>query len=543
MSETKCKKCGAPLPPEAKFCGACGTSTGGGEAPKKVPPKPQPSMNQTLFMGSGMSPIKPPVKAANKAPPPAKPAPPPAKPAPSPPAGRAPSGGVPGKSPSEGSVTPGNVGAAPTMTASMEEIKRMSKQRPIATRQTGPEQPAAGSPPAPGAPSAPMSAPGAPPGAPAAPPPPAAPAPAPVPGQGHAVPGGARPSGPEQRLRTTGTLVGETLNERYKVEEKIGEGGFGSIYRAKQIQMGRDVALKVLNPSMTSDEKLVERFRREARSACDLRDPHTIITYDFDRTSDGLLYIAMELLRGKNLFEILETKEIFPPMKVASILEQCCPSLAEAHKAGIVHRDIKPENIVLEQRPENPNFVKILDFGIAKIVSGEQDQSAMVLTAAGQTLGTLEYMSPEQLKGKKLDGRSDIYALGILAYEMLTGDIPFEGDSPAQLIRGHLKQVPSPPSQAIPEAGVPPQLDRIVGKMLEKDRDQRYADVAQLRRDLQALLKGSSPPRPDEAPTVVDPPKAAGKSSKGGLWWKILLGLVALGAVGTGVTLAIIYLG
>jgi serine/threonine-protein kinase len=280
-------------------------------------------------------------------------------------------------------------------------------------------------------------------------------------------------------------LVGKTLNRRYLVEEHIGEGGFGDVYRAKQIQMDREVAIKVLAPGMTQDENLVARFRREAKSACLLRDPHTIITYDFDETENGLLYIAMELLQGETLFDVMEELTLIPAARVAGILEQSCTSLGEAHSMGIVHRDIKPENIFLEHRPDYPDFVKILDFGIAKIVAGDLAKGPQ-LTAAGQTLGTLEYMSPEQLMGKELDGRSDIYALGMVSYQMLTGTLPFSSTSPASIIQWQLKELPQPVSTLVPT--VPQEFDPIILKMLAKDRDNRYSSVSELREDLRQLM-------------------------------------------------------
>ncbi len=301
----------------------------------------------------------------------------------------------------------------------------------------------------------------------------AAPAPAPAAGASAA-------PGPDDT-----DLVGKTLNRRYLVEKHIGEGGFGDVYLARQIQMDREVAIKVLAPGMSQDEKLVERFRREAKSACNLRDPHTIITYDFDETENGLLYIAMELLQGETLFDVMEEDTLIPAARVAGILEQSCTSLGEAHSMGIVHRDIKPENIFLEHRPDYPDFVKVLDFGIAKIVTGDLAQGPQ-LTAAGQTLGTLEYMSPEQLMGKKLDGRSDIYALGMMSYQMLTGTLPFASDSPASIIQWHLKTLPEPASSLVPT--VPQDFDPIILKMIAKDREQRYANVSQLRDDLRQLM-------------------------------------------------------
>ena len=276
--------------------------------------------------------------------------------------------------------------------------------------------------------------------------------------------------------------IDQVLNNRFKVESKIGEGGFGAVYRGVQLATGRKVALKLLHPEMTKDENLVARFRREGMVLCNLRDAHTITTYDFDQTPDGTLYIAMELLEGKSLHQVFHDEAPLEWKRVFKILTEMCSSLAEAHAQGIVHRDLKPENIYLESRPGNPEFVKILDFGIAKVMRGDSiDPQSPQLTATGQTLGTLEYMSPEQLMGKQLDGRSDVYALGVVAYEMITGRLPFpEAKGPAGLITAQLKQTPPPPSTANPKANLPQAADRVILKCLEKDKNNRYADVSAL---------------------------------------------------------------
>ena len=288
--------------------------------------------------------------------------------------------------------------------------------------------------------------------------------------------------------------LNQVLNNRFKVESKIGEGGFGAVYRGTQLATGRKVALKLLHPEMTKDENLVARFRREGMVLCNLRDAHTITTYDFDQTQDGTLYIAMELLEGKSLHQVFHEQAPLEWKRVFKIVGEMCSSLAEAHEQGIVHRDLKPENIYLEHRPGNPEFVKILDFGIAKVMRGDAiDPQSPQLTATGQTLGTLEYMSPEQLMGKPLDGRSDVYALGVLAYEMITGRLPFpDAKGPAGLITAQLKQTPQPPSVAYPKAGLPPEADRIILKCLEKDKNNRYADVTALAEALADMVAHAS---------------------------------------------------
>ncbi len=288
--------------------------------------------------------------------------------------------------------------------------------------------------------------------------------------------------------------INQVLNNRFKVEAKIGEGGFGAVYRGVQLATGRKVALKLLHPEMTKDENLLARFRREGRVLCNLRDAHTITTYDFDQTPDGTLYIAMELLEGKSLHQLFHEQAPLEWKRVFKIVSEMCSSLAEAHAQGIIHRDLKPENVYLETRPGNPEFVKILDFGIAKVMRGETiDPQQPQLTATGQTLGTLEYMSPEQLMGKQLDGRSDVYALGVVSYEMITGRLPFpDAKGPAGLITAQLKQTPIPPSQANPRISLPPAADAVILKCLEKNKDKRYADVSALAAAVAEVLASSS---------------------------------------------------
>jgi len=284
-------------------------------------------------------------------------------------------------------------------------------------------------------------------------------------------------------------MSGRVLNGRYRVARRIGEGGFGAVYEGVQLQMDRRVALKILHPHMTREPKLVARFRREAKAACNLRDAHTIITYDFDQTEDGILYLAMELLEGRSLLAELMRGGPLAPARAVFLVDQICSSLAEAHARGVVHRDIKPENIFLEDRASQRDYVKVLDFGIAKIMTGDSGDSPSLsgLTAAGQTLGTLEYMSPEQLAGSTLDGRSDLYSLGVMLYQMLVGRLPFSGP-PTALISAHLTQTPQRPSLVRP--GVPVKLDRVVMRCLEKEPAQRFPDVAALRAELAALGAG-----------------------------------------------------
>jgi serine/threonine-protein kinase len=285
--------------------------------------------------------------------------------------------------------------------------------------------------------------------------------------------------GPAQPLEN---LIGRTLNHRYLVEDKIGEGGFGAVFRGKQIATGREVALKILHPHNVHDETIVARFRREAEACSKLRDPHTVTTYDFDETPDGILYLAMELLRGRALHHLQKAEGPLGAMRVLRILDQVAASLSEAHANGIVHRDMKPENVFIESRA-GEDHVKVLDFGIAKMMS--DDHQVPALTAVGQTLGTLEFMSPEQLRGQKLDGRSDIYALGMMAYEMLTGKLPFQSaKTPIDIINFHMKTEAPNPSKLDTNLAIPGAVDAIIVKMVQKERDHRFADANALRDEI-----------------------------------------------------------
>lgn len=303
------------------------------------------------------------------------------------------------------------------------------------------------------------------------------------------VPGSApRPAPPTPAAASAlQNLLGTTLNGRYTVLKKIGEGGFGAVYEGKQIATGREVALKVLHPHNVSDATVVARFRREAEACSKLRSPYTVTLYDFDESEDGVLYLAMELVRGRSLQYLQRTEGPLSAVRALGILAQIADSLGEAHDKGIVHRDIKPENIMVERR-RGKDFVKVLDFSIAKIVSGDS-KNLPVLTAVGQTMGTLEFMSPEQLRGKPLDGRSDIYGLGMMCYEMLTGELPFgAAKAPTEIIKFHMHEQPPPPSVLNPELKIPAPLDELVLKMVAKSRDDRHANAAELREHIQLAL-------------------------------------------------------
>ncbi len=220
---------------------------------------------------------------------------------------------------------------------------------------------------------------------------------------------------------TTADLLGAIVAERYHILKKLGEGGMGTVYLAEHVKMGRKAALKVMNPGMNTDADAIARFNREAANASRLNHPNVCAIYDFGETSDGLIYLAMEFIEGESLTSLIEKNGSLAAPRAASIIHQAADALAVAHDYGIVHRDLKPDNIMIAKDRDGADVVKVVDFGIAKASSSD----AQKVTKTGLVVGTPEYMSPEQLAGDKLDGRSDIYSLGLVAFNCLTGLLPF----------------------------------------------------------------------------------------------------------------------
>ena len=280
-------------------------------------------------------------------------------------------------------------------------------------------------------------------------------------------------------------LVGSVFDKRFRVAEKIATGGFGAIYRAQHVKSGHEIALKVLLPELAQDLGVVARFRREGATLTALRNPHTIAAYELGQAADKTLFIVMELLHGESVFERYTDRGPFEWKRMVKIAREVCESLGEAHALGIVHRDLKPTNIHLEQHDGDPDYVKVLDFGIAKILRGS-DFDASDLTNAGQMIGTLDYMSPEQMVGGTITGQTDIYTLGIVLYEMIGGATPFpQAASPAAALHAMLKTRPQPLSARTP---VPTELDHIVTRCLEREVTRRYRTVHELHDALGRLL-------------------------------------------------------
>ena len=273
-------------------------------------------------------------------------------------------------------------------------------------------------------------------------------------------------------------FVGKVIDGRYEIQAKVGEGGMGVVYRARQISIDRVIALKMLSPQMAADPTWVQRFYNEAKACSRLQHPNTIRMFDFGQTAEGRLFMTMEFLDGVGLRQAIQ-QGAFAAQRVIKILIQCCASLAEAHSIGIIHRDIKPDNVFLLNMPGSPDFVKLLDFSVAKLLQ-EGDKNH---TQAGVVFGTPQYMSPEQGRGLPLDARSDLYALGILAYEMLIGRVPYNDENPMTVIQMHLRsEIPPMPAQ------IPYPVQQVVRRALEKDPARRFQSAGEMMQHCQQVF-------------------------------------------------------
>jgi len=273
-------------------------------------------------------------------------------------------------------------------------------------------------------------------------------------------------------------LVGVEIGGKYKIVRLLGEGGMGCVYQGEQ-KLGntiRKVAIKTLHEHLSHDPQILARFEREVGTVAGLQHPNTIQVFDFGKMDDGTLYIVMEFVEGKSVAAMLEVGGPMEPARVTNILKQVCGSLEEAHGLGIVHRDLKPDNIVLCEKAGQHDWVEVLDFGIAKR-SSEVDEREQKLTQQGMVLGTPPYMSPEQFTGKPVDRRSDIYSLAVMAYEMLTGGLPFNGNTAWEWATAHMTAQPRP-LETFPVSGrIPPAMKSAILRALEKDPNARFANV------------------------------------------------------------------
>jgi len=286
-------------------------------------------------------------------------------------------------------------------------------------------------------------------------------------------------------LRQTSELLqGMIIRDKYEILEKIGAGGMAAVYRARHLAFNEVCAIKVVGSRLLDDEAFLKRFRTEAVVTRKLQHPNAVRVDDLDMTEDGRPFIVMELVQGRDLRKVIQQEGPLPIARAVEIARQVAAALAAAHALGITHRDIKPDNILLIQEQDGRDLVKVLDFGIAKVREGAMDMGeGYTTTKTGMVVGTPQYISPEQAMGKAgeaIDGRADLYSLGVVLYEMLVGKLPFESDTPVGLLLHHIQTVPKPPHVLRPELGIPESLSLLLMKLLEKDRARRLQTAAEL---------------------------------------------------------------
>lgn len=287
------------------------------------------------------------------------------------------------------------------------------------------------------------------------------------------------------------TLVGRLLADRYTLLEVKGVGGMGTVFRAKQESMGRDVAVKILPRHLADDEQAISQFAHEARVLGRLNEPHTVAVYDFGQTEDGLLFLVMELLKGRSLSRILRLAGPMAPRRALPITRQIADSLQNAHANGIIHRDVKADNVFLTDNAWSRDVVKVLDFGIAVLARGRTGTP----DADGIIVGTPEAVSPEQVLGLALDARTDVYSTGALLYQLLTGHPPVEGETPEAIFR-RKAAMESPPRlrERHPEMNLPQEVDDLVAGMMEPDREKRPASMKEVRAALTRIMRALDAP-------------------------------------------------
>jgi serine/threonine protein kinase len=301
-------------------------------------------------------------------------------------------------------------------------------------------------------------------------------------------------------------LIGTYLAGKYRILQKLGEGGMGVVYIANQEPIDRKVAVKVLLSSLAGDEVAVKRFEQEAKAISRMRHPNTVTIYDFGKTAAGELYIVMEYLEGETLAELLRREGEVAPDRAARIIRQACASLSEAHAAGIIHRDLKPDNLFLTSLGGELDWVKVLDFGLAKLADNE---TTARLTQRGKVFGTPRYMSPEQAQGLPLDGRSDLYTLGVVLYELLTGQALFSAETMVALLVKHISEAPAPLGEVRPDLRFDPRLEAVVMRALAKDPETRHASVEALAHALEPFAYATQRPQarlPVREPSRLPPP-------------------------------------
>ena len=316
----------------------------------------------------------------------------------------------------------------------------------------------------------------------------------------------------DESSRGDPALIGRTVAGKYKIEKFLGGGAMGAVYKARQSSLEKNVAVKVMHRAIALDPNYVGRFHREAKAASRLDHPNSMRVIDFGEEPDGLLYIAMEYVEGRDLYRVMHDDWPISNADLADILMQALAAIAVAHEMGVIHRDLKPENLMIlrakNDEEKDAYLVKVCDFGIAKITEADEESSntgkpGHKLTTQGLVVGTPEYMSPEQARGEKLDARSDIYSMGIILYQLLTGRTPFVADTALAVVLKHITEPPEPP--ATHYAGVHKGLEAICMRALAKDRNDRFQTARAMRSAIREALDGRPQPANDPAaPTAAD---------------------------------------
>jgi eukaryotic-like serine/threonine-protein kinase len=347
-------------------------------------------------------------------------------------------------------------------------------------------------------------------------------------------------------------LCGIVLLGRYKILERLGKGGMGTVYLAEHVAIGKKFALKVLSAEYSHRADLVQRFLQEARAASMIAQQNVVEISDFGDTPDGSVFFVMEYLSGEDLAGTLKREKRLPWARVRHMMLQVCRALEAAHAAGIIHRDMKPDNCFRITRGSDPDFIKVLDFGIAKVQSAD-NEGGKGLTRTGMVFGTPEYMAPEQAEGTTPDHRIDVYAVGVIMYELLCGRVPFVGKSFMGILTKHLFEIPEAPTSVAPDAEIPPEAEAIVLKALQKDANLRFADMAEMIAAIEAVGTGAAAvevvaeniARPSKGPTgfagqprgqtsapELHPHAQAGSGSRRWIGGLVGAGLLAAAVVG-----------
>jgi serine/threonine-protein kinase len=269
-------------------------------------------------------------------------------------------------------------------------------------------------------------------------------------------------------------MIGRVIAGRYRLMEKLGQGGMGAVYKGQHIKMQRLTAIKILTSDLVSNEEFIVRFQREAEMASQIDHPNAVSIYDFGEAEDGLIYLAMEFVDGQPLADIMRREGPLPLDRVVRITKQAADALGAAHALGIIHRDFKPDNVMVCDKPGRRDWVEVVDFGIAKRPAADSQQG---LTQVGFVLGTPLYMSPEQVAGESLDQRSDLYSLALVAYEMLSGDLPFDGETTQSKMVKRLLEPPRLISHIRPQLNVLPGVERVLLRALARSPDERYSST------------------------------------------------------------------